>query len=187
MSTTLGEKVRSIRESRNVSLQELSERSEIPVEVIEQIEAGTLVTSLTPLLRIARILGVRLGTFVDDQESLGPVVTKTGSETAVVRVGNTVQVGAMDFFSLAQGKAGRHMEPFLIRIEGSSRENIRLSSHEGEEFIHVLEGRVEINYGRETYHLEQGDSIYYDSIVQHHVHSADGEIARILAVVYAPL
>lgn len=179
--------MRHVRESRSVSIQELCEKSGIPVEVIEKIEAGELVTSLTPLIKIARTLGVRLGTFLDDQESLGPVVTKSGAEARVVRVGNTVQTGAMDFFSLAQGKAGRHMEPFVIRIEAASGEDVRPSSHEGEEFIHVLEGSVEISYGRETYRLEQGDSIYYDSIVQHHVHSADGRPARILAVVYAPL
>jgi predicted 2-oxoglutarate/Fe(II)-dependent dioxygenase YbiX len=45
---------------------------------------------------------------------------------------------------------------------------------------------VEIRYGKDAYRLDAGDSIYYDSVVQHHVHSADGRPARILAVVYAP-
>ena len=61
-----------------------------------------------------------------------------------------------------------------------------LSSHEGEEFIYVLAGALEINYGKKTYRVETGDSIYYDSIVPHHVHAADGKDAKILAVIYAP-
>jgi quercetin dioxygenase-like cupin family protein len=62
-----------------------------------------------------------------------------------------------------------------------------LSTHEGEEFIHVLDGAVEVEYGKETHALAAGDSIYYDSIVPHQVRAAAGEPARILAVVFAPV
>jgi quercetin dioxygenase-like cupin family protein len=78
------------------------------------------------------------------------------------------------------------MEPFLIDIASSSGVDFILSTHEGEEFIYVLEGIVEINYGKNTYILEEGDSIYYDSIVAHHVHAGAGSTAKILAVVYTP-
>ena len=59
-------------------------------------------------------------------------------------------------------------------------------THEGEEFIYVLEGVLEINYGKNTYILEEGDSIYYDSIVAHHVHAAADNTAKILGVIYTP-
>jgi mannose-6-phosphate isomerase-like protein (cupin superfamily) len=92
----------------------------------------------------------------------------------------------LDFYSLAQNKADRHMDPFVIDIFPASEEEVKLSSHEGEEFIYVLEGKVEIQYGKDTYKLEVGDSLYYDSIVAHHVHSHEGK-AKILAVVYTPV
>ena len=50
----------------------------------------------------------------------------------------------------------------------------------------VMSGEVEIAYGKETYQLKEGDSIFYDSIVKHHVHGAPGKSAKILAVVYIP-
>ena len=50
----------------------------------------------------------------------------------------------------------------------------------------MMQGEVEIVYGKETYHLTEGDSIFYDSIVKHHVHGAPGKSAKILAVVYIP-
>ena len=78
------------------------------------------------------------------------------------------------------------MEPFIVDIEPGLQSDHMLSSHEGEEFIYVLEGEVEINYGKETYTLAKGDSIYLDSIVLHNVHAANQNSARILAVVYAP-
>ncbi len=80
------------------------------------------------------------------------------------------------------------MEPFIIRIDPKKEEvDFVLSSHEGEEFIYCLEGVLEITYGNEVYVLEEGDSIYYDSIVVHHVHAADEQGAKILAVVYTPI
>ncbi len=91
----------------------------------------------------------------------------------------------MDFFSLAARKAGRNMEPFLINLQsGTGKENP--SSHEGEEFLFVLEGSIVVHYGTEKYTLNQGDSIYYDSIVDHLVTANDQSEAKILGVVYAP-
>ena len=78
-------------------------------------------------------------------------------------------------------------EPFLIDVAPSEDGvDFVLSTHEGEEFIYVLEGILEINYGKNTYILEEGDSIYYDSIVAHHVHAAADNTAKILGVIYTP-
>ena len=78
------------------------------------------------------------------------------------------------------------MESYEIVFESCVDSDFVLSSHEGEEFLYVLEGTVEINYGETTYHLTPGDSIYYDSIVSHHVHCANDSSAKILAVIYTP-
>ena len=79
------------------------------------------------------------------------------------------------------------MEPFVIDIRPDEAQDFKLSAHEGEEFIYVLEGTIEIAYGKNVYELNQGDSIFYDSIVKHHVHGAPGKAAKILAVVYIPI
>ena len=78
------------------------------------------------------------------------------------------------------------MGPLTIDVDATAYQDFVLSSHEGEEFIYVLRGRMEISYGKNTCLLEEGDSIYYDSIVPHHVHGYQGEAAQILAVVYTP-
>ena len=185
---TIGGKVRLVRESRKLSLEQLADRAELRTELVARIESGDLIPSLGPLMRIARALGVRLGTFLDDQENVGPVVVRAGDQRKVMHVSDKGEAGRsdLDFFALAANKAGRHMEPFLIDIYPSSAEQARLSAHEGEEFIFVCAGEVEIRYGTETYRLVQGDSIYYDSIVAHHVHCVGERPAKILAVVYAP-
>jgi transcriptional regulator with XRE-family HTH domain len=185
---TVGEKIRQIREMKKVSLEELSERSGMDISLVQKIEQDRNVPSLAPLIKIARALGVRLGTFLDDSDSFGPVVVRSGEYQKGVRFTSQLSEARehLNFFSLASDKAGRNMEPFIVDIEPSLQSDYMLSSHEGEEFIYVLEGDVEINYGKEIYKLAKGDSIYLDSIVSHNVHSADNSSARILAVVYAP-
>jgi transcriptional regulator with XRE-family HTH domain len=185
---SIGEKVRSIRESRALTQDHLADRAGLKRELVDQIESGSLIPSLAPLIRIARALGVRLGTFLDDQESVGPVIVRSGEHHKVMRFSDKSHPGHsdLDFFSLAANKASRHMEPFLIDIHPSSAEEAIPSAHEGEEFLYVFSGDVEVVYGTEIYRLSAGDSIYYDSTVTHNVHSTGNRPARILAVVYAP-
>jgi Predicted transcriptional regulators len=186
----IGEKIKNIRESQQLSIEEVAERSGVDREQIQRIESNKDFPSLAPLIKIARVLGVRLGTFLDDQTELGPVISRKkefGSADGISFSNNAKQSRRhMSYQSLSQDKSGRHMEPFLIDIEPSTGADFITSTHEGEEFIYVLSGIIEINYGKNTYILEEGDSIYYDSIVAHHVHAANGGTARILGIIYTP-
>jgi transcriptional regulator with XRE-family HTH domain len=184
----VGEKIKEIRQMKNISLEDLAMRSNLDIEQIVQIEEKKVIPSLSPLIKIARSLSVRLGTFLDDYEQLGPVVSLAGEEKKGASFSNQNMEARchLDFFALASDKAGRHMEPFIVDIKPGSNNNYLLSTHEGEEFIYVLSGSVEINYGKDVYVLNTGDSIYYDSIVAHNVHCAGGQSAKIIAVVYAP-
>lgn len=183
-----GNRIQTCREKNGITRAELAERSGCSEELITCIESGELVPSLTPLLKIARGLGVRLGTFLDDEVQTGPVLVREGEHQNVIRFsGNTNQKrrSILDFFALGAGKKDRHMEPFLVRVHPAGAEPV-LSGHEGEEFLYVLEGAIEVIYGKNRYRVETGDSIYYDSVVPHEVRAADGTDARLLAVVYAP-
>jgi transcriptional regulator with XRE-family HTH domain len=186
----VGSKIRGLRETKNLSVEEIAERSGLTVEQINSIESDQNLPSLGPLIKIARALGVRLGTFMDDNDALGPVVTRAKDREANSSIsfsnGATDARKHMEYHPLAQQKARRHMEPFIIDINPEENPNFQLSDHEGEEFIYVMQGEVEIVYGKETYTLKEGDSIFYDSIVKHHVHGAPGKSAKILAVVYIP-
>ena len=188
-SKIVGEKIKSLRESKSISREEMSERSGLAVEQIERIENNVDLPSLAPLIKIARVLGVRLGTFLDDQAETGPAICRhAGGNDTISFSNNAIQSRKhMEYHALAKSKADRHTEPFIIDVAPADDNDFVLSTHEGEEFIYVLEGTMEISYGHDTYLLEAGDSIYYDSIVPHHVHAYQGQAARILAVVYTPV
>jgi quercetin dioxygenase-like cupin family protein len=121
-------------------------------------------------------------------DQIGPVVSRNGDikKGASFSSKNSTSHLNLNFFSLASDKSGRHMEPFIVEINPSAISDFVQSSHEGEEFIYVLSGNIEIKYGKDVYTLSEGDSIYYDSVVDHHVHAADESPAKILGVVYAP-
>ena len=184
---TIGERIRSLRETKNLTISQVAENAGLETEQIQYIEDNQDVPSIAVLIKIARSMGVRLGSFMDDHEELGPVVSRKDElkDAHVMHCGQN-SCRHMNYHALSQSKAGRHMETFQINIEPCGHSDFVLSSHEGEEFVYVLNGEIEIKYGSKTYLLKQGDSIYYDSIVPHHVHSSNGQTANVLAVIYTP-
>lgn len=183
-----GSRIKQLRTSRQIALEDLAIQTNLDINLLKKIEEEKIVPSLAPLIKIARALGVRLGTFLDDSDQLGPAIVRAGGEEKGVRFTSQGSLSRehLNFYSLAFNKTGRSMEPFIVEIEPAEPSDYMLSSHEGEEFIYVMEGRIEINYGKDVFQLNAGDSIYMDSVVVHNVHTADNQPARILAVVYAP-
>ena len=186
--STVGSKIKALRELKNMDLETLAERTQLSKEQIEIIEQDKDLPSLAPLIKIARVLGVRLGTFLDDAENTGAVVCRRGERYDSISFSNNSQKtrNHMQYHALAQSKEDKHIEPFIIDINPEENQDYKLSAHEGEEFIYVMEGEVEVVYGKEKYSLKEGDSIYYDSIVKHHLHGAPGKSAKILALIYIP-
>ena len=140
-NTYVGSKIKGLRETKNLSIEEVAESTGLSVEQINSIENDQNLPSLGPLIKIARALGVRLGTFMDDNDALGPVVCRAEDREKDSSIsfsnGATDARKHMEYHPLAQQKAGRHMEPFIIDINPEENQEYKLSAHEGEEFIYV--------------------------------------------------
>ncbi len=187
--TIIGKVIKQLREEQSMSIEELSNRSSVSVAKIEEIENGTVTPSIGVMIKMSRALGARLGTLLDGQESMGAVVTRAESlksSTEHLSGGEMGTNNHLGFYSLAQGKKDRSMEPMIVEVEAAVDGVDLRSEHEGEEFIYVLSGAIEVRYGQQTHILEKGDSIYYDSIVPHLIVSATSDTAKILAVIYTP-
>jgi transcriptional regulator with XRE-family HTH domain len=188
-TSKIGSKLRQLREAKQMTVEQLAEQSQCHADQIRQIEEGALVPSLTPLMELSRGLGIRLGTLMDDDPIEGPVVFDMANAPDVIRFSGKdpeATSSNLDFCSMGAGKRDRHMEPFMITVKPRHGEAPPLSAHEGEEFIYVMSGTILIRYGKNVYELAAGQSIYYDSVVPHDVSAKGDEVARILAVVYAP-
>lgn len=74
------------------------------------------------------------------------------------------------------------MEPYIIEPAFEEKASF---SHEGEEFMYVLEGTHEFVYGNKKYILSEGDSIYFDSIIPHSGRSFGKKRAKVLGIMYS--
>ncbi|WP_290919202.1 cupin domain-containing protein [Halodesulfovibrio sp.] len=183
----LGNRIRKFREERGLSRAELAEQADLTELFVTALEEEDLYPSIAPLQKIARALGVRLGTFMDDEISVDPLIVRKSCREADLTMQKAGDKSpSFLFHSLGKGKTDRNMEPFFIHITPESEENRKISSHQGEEFIVVTSGKLLIRYGKEEHILEAGDSAYFNSIVPHYVGAADGEEAEIYAVIYYP-
>lgn len=187
MDKKVGERIRAFREKQNLSLADLAGRTGLDEAFLTAVEGKDLYPSLGPLLKIARALGVRLGTFLDDHVSRDPLIVRLDErkeEFSMHQDGD--HPASHEYYSLGKGKTDRHMEPFFIVMNPEPEESKKLSFHEGEEFIVVVSGQVQLIYGRETTILGPGDSLYYNSVVPHNLSAAGDKPASIYAVLYFP-
>jgi transcriptional regulator with XRE-family HTH domain len=184
--STIGNRIQSYRQRQKLSIEDLADRTTLSAEFIKAVEDDDMYPSLRPLVKLARALGVRLGTFLDDQVSSDPLVVRLAEREEELTMHPDGKEPGVVFHSLGRGKTDRHMEPFFIELLPKSCQDDTLSSHEGEEFIVVHSGRMRLLYGQEETILSPGDSVYFNSVVPHNVACHGGEKAEIYAVLYFP-
>ncbi len=187
MDQKLGKRIRSFREERKIDLETLSEHTGLSQDFLTALEEDNVYPSIGPLQKIAMALGVRLGTFMDDEITRDPIISSLENTTADLAMHKSRNSNASFLYhALGKGKSDRNMDPFHIKIQPCENAERKTSSHQGEEFMLVLKGELIVVYGRETHILKEGDTIYYNSIVPHYVGAHGNEAAEILAVIYHP-
>lgn len=182
----VGKKIRELRESRKMSLQDLADNSGYSSALLSQFENHMVSPPLGALVKLSRALGVNVADFLGDSREQHPFVLVRGEEHDVVSSVSSkegVNLGYR-YESLGFGMSEHSMEPFIVTLEPVPIREKHLSVHEGEEFIYVLDGRMKVQLGEDTEVLEPGDSIYFKCTIPHHVTCEGGEPARILAVIY---
>ena len=107
-TNVIGEKVKSLRTAKEISLEELADRTGLAVEQITRIEENIDIPSLAPLVKLARALGVRLGTFLDDQpDEAGPVVCRRGDADDTISFSNNALDARQHTYIIIHCRAAR--------------------------------------------------------------------------------
>jgi transcriptional regulator with XRE-family HTH domain len=182
----VGAHVRAFRETLGMTVQQFAERTGFSSALLAQIENRMVSPSLGTLVKIANTFGTTVSSFIGGKEEREFSIVRKEDRSTVSRVG--LKEGGKSTYtyeSLGAGKAGRKMEPFLVRLQPLSGPSTTRSAHDGEEFLYVLSGKVTVRLGNLSDVLEEGDCIYYNSTIPHQVHSADEREAIILAVIHA--
>lgn len=162
----LGERLRSLRKMRGMTLSGLAQATGFTKSYLSRIELSQKTPPIGSLAGIARALNVELAYFFQDR-AVPPrrswCVVRSGEKRPVVRGGTAF---GYDYASLAYNLERQHMEPFLFRFPTDLEKHVYFE-HDGEEFIHVLKGSVEFRIGDEVLVLRAGDSLYFDARIPH--------------------
>jgi quercetin dioxygenase-like cupin family protein/ribosome-binding protein aMBF1 (putative translation factor) len=185
ISAEMGRRVKEARESRGLSFFDVYLRTDIDVEILSQIEEGKVVPPLGSVIKLAKALDLKMGYLISGEEGKAYTVVRRDDREVTSRYDSSREKHyGYAYESLAPHKTGRTMEPFLVTLGPSEAEEER-STHDGQEFIFVLNGEMEVRLGEEILILEPGDSIYYDSTVPHLVKCHGKETTEILAVLHS--
>ncbi len=183
----IGFKVRRLRQERRMTLQALADATGLSKPLLSQIENEQVIPPLATLLRIAKAFRVELQSFFQDEgDNEKCILVRAGeSRNQRRRHPHVGEAPPYSYHSLAYGKRSRNMEPFLVEFELREWQNDLLVSHEGEEFLFLLEGSLEFHYGDRTMTLGPGDSVYYESTEPHGYVAVGQERPRAVAVIYS--
>jgi transcriptional regulator with XRE-family HTH domain len=185
LEVQVGDHIRKFREAKGITLQQLAEKTGFSSALISQIENRMVSPPLGSLVKIANAFDTSVSAFIGGKEERAFSIVRKEDRTTVSRVGlKEGGKSAYTYEALGAGKAGRKMEPFLVRLQPLLDRNLVRNSHEGEEFLFVLSGKVEVFLDKYSDVLSEGDCIYYNSTIPHHVHSTEEREALILAVLY---
>ena len=156
-SAGVGPRLRQLRTQRGLSLAEVAAAAGISVGFLSALERSQMSASIGTLRKLARFYRTNILEFFDAGESNTPLVRP--ARRKVLEAGPGVR---MELLALGNTV----MEPHLFRIQpqASSGEEY---SHEGEEFLFVLRGELQIALADKEYHLNRGDSFYFESATPH--------------------
>jgi transcriptional regulator with XRE-family HTH domain len=181
----VGEKIKQLRERKGFSLKEVADATGFSTALLSQMENHLVSPSLGSLIKLAKALEVRVGDFFGETQGEPFAIVRKDERKKISRFASKEGVSyGYSYESLGFEKKDRRMEPFIVTLEPATLKTSKISVHEGEEFIFVLEGEMEVILRDHTDILYPGDSIYYDSNIPHRVQCHQDKITRILAVLY---
>ena len=181
----VGEKIKQLREKKGLSLKEVADATGFSTALLSQMESHLVSPSLGSIIKLAKALEVRVGDFFGETQGEPFAIVRKDERKTVSRFASKEGVSyGYSYESLGFEKKDRRMEPFIVTLEPATLKTSKTSAHEGEEFIFVLEGEMQVILGNHTDILYPGDSIYYDSNIPHRVQCHQDKVARILAVLY---
>lgn len=182
---SVGQRVAQVRQEKGLSLEDVAKRTEIPVEALREIESGEANPPLGVLVKLGKALDMKLGTLIASGEDRPYTVVRVSERQDMSRYPHTRETSyGYSYQALAPRKRNRNMEPFLVTLRTTGKP-VEPSSHDGQEFIFVLDGALEAIVGDAVEVLEPGDSIYYDSSMPHLLRPHGPGTATIVAVIYS--
>lgn len=163
MNKDIGNKIKFLRQSKGMTLKTLSEQVGLSIGFFSQLERGLTSIAIDSLSKIAEVLGVELNYFLQKPKEKDNIVIKS-YEQEISQIINSNII----YYNLSNKLSSSNILPKLVQVlPHEEKEEVIEYSHEGEEFIYVLEGILTVYVDHNEYTLYPGDCVHFDSILNH--------------------
>jgi quercetin dioxygenase-like cupin family protein len=171
---TLGDRIRTMRENQQVDLNTVALKTGLSLEYLQTIEEGKVAPPVGTLIQISRALSVDSATLLAEDRK------KERRQSYLKRT------KAYAYKSLTPGAEDKHLWAYMVTLQPEKEHKMVEYKHEGEEFVYVLEGRVEITLGEEAHVVKKGGTLHFNSGVTHNLKNLSSKQSKLLVVVYTP-
>jgi transcriptional regulator with XRE-family HTH domain len=177
LSVNISERLRTLREERELSIRALGRLSGLSANALSVIERGMSSPSVSTLFKIATALEIPVTAFFEATPPQQDVVLIKSSER------NRIPL----YRGLWEGLGGEHyeglVEPFMITLEAGSSSGKFPMTHSGNEFVFCLRGELVYEVGEETYTLEAGDALLFSADLEHQWHNPGKNVTNALIMI----
>ncbi len=170
----VGKKIRKVRLEKKLTLDYLANETGFSVDYLKQIEAGKKIPPVGALLQLSRALKIDSVFLLKEEES----TLKKRIKEYTKRTDNYA------YATLTPGAENKHIKAFRVTIDAMQEHNGVGYRHEGEEFIYVLTGRIEVTVGEHVNKLGKDDSLHFNSGIPHNLKNIGRETAELIVVIY---
>lgn len=172
-------RLRGLRDALDLTVEGLAGKLGVAADEVRLYESASVEIPVGYLLKVAQACQVDLTSLIsgEDAHLRNYALVRKGEGLSVVRR------KTYDYRDLAAKFKGRRMEPFLITVPPKEEKDLAFNHHTGQEFMYVLEGRLEVRLDRKVLELSPGDSLYFDSKTPHALRGLDGKQAVFLDVI----
>lgn len=173
----IGNRLKQIRENLSMTIVDVAEKTGINKYQYEDFESGQIDIPVSSILKIAQLFNVEVSYILTGENPLecAWTITRKGEGASVERHAR------YKYKALAHNFAHKKATPFLVTIDANDQE-VQFNTHNGQEFLYILEGSVKIYFQDKIFELNTGDSIYFDAKISHAIKAENNERARIISV-----
>jgi len=175
---SFGGKMKQLRELKQISYEQLANKTGFSWRYLKEIEEGMTVPPVSAVIQIAKALAIDSGSFLSAEKQEASV--RKRKESFYKRT------QAYSYKTLTPDAETKHMKAFLVNIDPKQDHKMVEYKHEGEEFLYVLKGQVEVMVGESQNLLKKGETFHFDSGIIHKLRNLSDEEAKLLIVIYTP-
>jgi transcriptional regulator with XRE-family HTH domain len=175
----LSQRIKQRRLDLGLSLETVAASAAQTRSWLSKVENFRITPSLPALARVAEALTIPLATLLEGLDAKPQIVLTRKKDRK--KIERDSQNSNITYHSLTTGRANRRMSPFLLDIPASGGRSVS-RPHEGEEFLIVLRGKVTLEYGKEAFDLNEGDTLYFDADTPHRLHNPHRKVAQVMCV-----